>query len=180
MCVFLWDKKWWWWCACYAILFLGFDSHSNLIKKKLCLSFILAYLHFHFHPGFWLFERKIVWMCVFLSGQNWWWCACYAILFLGFDPHPKRIKKKLYFIFIHAYLHFGFWLFERKIGWTLKIEMLGGFWALKKIGFLWECGFRGYTGCYCRGCGACSGCCKESPCKEQRQRLGQCFRGSSC
>ena len=240
MCVFLSDQNCWWW-ACYAIMFLGSDSHPNLIKQKAIFNLYTCISSFSF--SFWfltiwkknrvnvcIFMRSKMMMmmcmlCNFVSGlrfslksdnekalfklytcissfsfSSWFltiWkkncvnvcifirsklmiCACYAILFLGFDPHPKRIKKKLYFIFIHAYLHFGFWLFERKIGWTLKIEMLGGFWALKKIGFLWECGFRGYTGCYCRGCGACSGCCKESPCKEQRQRLGQCFRGSSC
>ena len=116
--VFFSDQNWWW-CASYTILFLGFDSHPNLIKKKLSLFFIRAYLYFH--SGFWLFERKIGWMCVFLSDQNCWWWACYAIMFLGSDSHPNLIKQKAIFNLYTCIssFSFSFWFLTiRKKNWV--------------------------------------------------------------
>ena len=69
MCVFLWDQNWWW-CACYAILFLGFDSHSNLIKKRLCYKLYTCISSFSF--SFWfltIWKKNWVNVCIFMRSK---------------------------------------------------------------------------------------------------------------
>ena len=131
MCVFLWDQNWWW-CACYAILFLGFDSHSNLIKKRLCYKLYTCISSFSFSSWFLtIWKKNCVNVCIFIRSKLMMMCMLCNSVF-GFWSSPKTDKEKAIFYLYTCISSFWFLTIWKKNWVNVENWNVGGFLSSEK------------------------------------------------